>query len=113
MTFEERIERCKEKMNNGKVQYDVIGVYKDEETYEHYNGIMNPWSSGRHTVYPVAWKKEIKNIGSIFSEHASVLFFGTRFLNDSKFMKEEVVKTLEQFKYDPEKMKICAYKIVN
>lgn len=112
MTIEERIERLKENLAKDDKEYDLIGIYEDVHAYKCYGGHMDPWCNSRHMVYPVSWNKEIHTMGSFIAGHVSAFFFGTRFLNDDDFNKK-VIDALNSSKYDPEKIRICAYKIVN
>lgn len=112
MTIEERIERLKENLAKDDQRYDIIGIYEDEQAFKCYGGHMDSWCNDRYMIYPFSWNKEIQTMCSYLAGHVSAFFFGTRFLDDEDF-KDEVIDALTSAKYIPEKIEICAYKIVN
>ena len=100
MAMEDRIQSTIVGKQQFQEEYDLVGIYRNQEMERSFSEYMNPNALERHWIYPIT------NTGPV-----AALFFSTKFLKDQS-VQQDLLKKLKLYGFTENEIRIYFYKIV-
>ena len=111
MAMEDRIQSTIVGKQQFQEEYDLVGIYRNQERERSFSEYMNPNALERHWIYPITNTRRILWVAGLMTGPVAALFFSTKFLKDQS-VQQDLLKKLKLYGFTENEIRIYFYKIV-